>query len=59
MDFENRALSTKLSNQVWRDIDPLSKGVISIWRFRELVERLHADNNPLGSCVLSNEIKFR
>jgi hypothetical protein len=59
LDFENQALSTKLSNQVWRDIDPLSKGVISIWRFRELVERLHADNNPLGSCVLSNEIKFR
>lgn len=45
--------------QVWRDIDPLSKGAISVWRFRELVERLHADNNPLGSCVLANEIKFR
>jgi hypothetical protein len=57
--FEHQALSTKFLNQVWRDIDPLSKGVISIWRFRELVERLHADNNPLGSCVLSNEIKFR
>lgn len=27
--------------------------------YRELVEKLHGDNNPLGSCVLASEIKFR
>ena len=45
--------------KIWRDLDPLGRGHISIWKFRELIQKLHADNNPLGSCVLANEIKYR
>ncbi len=33
--------------KLWRELDPLGKGAISIWKFRELIEKLHADNNPL------------
>jgi len=45
--------------KIWRDIDPLGKGTISVWKLRELVEKLHMENNPLGSSVLVSEIKFR
>jgi hypothetical protein len=45
--------------KIWRDLDPSGKGQISAWKLRDLVEKLHMDNNPLGSCVLASEIKFR
>ena len=45
--------------KIWRDLDPNGRGQISVWKLRDLVERLHIENNPLGSCVLASEIKFR
>ena len=44
---------------VWRELDPMGKGALHVHRLRELLEKLHASNNPLGSCVLANEFKFR
>ena len=45
--------------KIWRDLDPRGKGKISAWKLRDLVEKLHMDNNPLGSCVLASELKYR
>jgi hypothetical protein len=45
--------------RIWRDLDPLGRGEIPIWKLKELLERLHLDNNPLGLSMLASEIKFR
>ena len=45
--------------KAWRDLDPRSTGKISVWRFRELVDKLHHDRNPMGSCVRGSETKLR
>ena len=45
--------------KTWRTLDKNGQGKIYVWKLRELVEKLHQDNNPLGSCVLASEIKMR
>ena len=32
---------------------------MNVHRVRELLENLHSAHNPLGSCVLADEFKFR
>ena len=44
---------------VWQELDPMGKGLMHVNRLRELLENLHSAHNPLGSCVLANEFKFR
>jgi hypothetical protein len=44
---------------VWQELDPMGKGLMHVHRLRELLENLHSAHNPLGTCVLANEFKFR
>jgi len=43
----------------WKEIDPEGTGRASVWKLRQLLERLHIEGNPMGSCGLVDEIKHR
>jgi hypothetical protein len=43
----------------WREIDPEGKGQVSVLKLRRLLMMLHIDNNPLGSCGLTDAIHHR
>jgi len=43
----------------WAELDTNCKGVLPVGRFREFIEMLYRDRNPLGITVLASELKFR
>ena len=43
----------------WLLVDPAGSGRISVWKLRRLLEDLHIDGNPLGSCGLSDPMTHR
>jgi hypothetical protein len=43
----------------WLRIDPSGSGRVSVWKLRQLLEDLHIDGNPLGSCGLSDPLTHR
>ena len=43
----------------WLEIDPEGTGCVSVWRLRLLLERLHDDKNPMGSCALADPVTHR
>ena len=43
----------------WLLIDPSGSGRVSVWKLRRLLEDLHLDSNPLGSCGLSDPLTHR
>mmetsp|Transcript_80632 Transcript_80632/g.216045 ORF Transcript_80632/g.216045 Transcript_80632/m.216045 type:complete len:380 (-) Transcript_80632:303-1442(-) len=43
----------------WQELDPEGTGKISTWNFRTILERLHFDGNPMGSCALCDEFNHR
>ena len=43
----------------WLLVDPCGTGQVSVWKLRRLLEGLHLDANPMGSCGLTDSISHR